>query len=230
MMPTFSLENTPNRFADDGLAVAAQIQRVTSAWARHFEKIAQDHGTRQQKLWTEMQLLTKQFSEAVTGRRVFDDAKAYGVDAWQRGVLTLDVLRERGNNDIAHEAAGTPPVLIYDSKLMVDGRKLPRPVNYMLLKILPPEGIKTFHWKRPYMIIDPRAGHGAGIGGFKPDSQVGVALRDGHPVYFVAFHLHPEPDQTVADVMRAEAEFVAEIRRRHPGAPKPIIVGNCQGG
>ena len=35
------------------------------------------------------------------------------------------------------------------------------------------------------MIIDPRAGHGAGIGGFKPDSQVGVALHDGHPVYFV---------------------------------------------
>ena len=30
--------------------------------------------------------------------------------------------------------------------------------------------------------------------------------------------------------MRAEAEFVAEIRRRHPAAPKPSIVGNCQGG
>jgi hypothetical protein len=28
--------------------------------------------------------------------------------------------------------------------------------------------------------LDPRAGHGAGIGGFKTDSQVGVAaLRDG---------------------------------------------------
>ncbi|HKI13774.1 MAG TPA: DUF3141 domain-containing protein, partial [Roseiarcus sp.] len=76
----------------------------------------------------------------------------------------------------------------------------------------------------------PRAGHGAGIGGFKSDSQVGVALRDGHPVYFVVFRPHPEPGQTLADVMRAEAEFVAEIRRRHPDAPKPIIVGNCQGG
>jgi pimeloyl-ACP methyl ester carboxylesterase len=55
-------------------------------------------------------------------------------------------------------------------------------------------------------------------------------LRDGHPVYFVTFRPHPEPGQTLADVMRAEAEFVAEIRRRHPNAPKPIIVGNCQGG
>ena len=62
------------------------------------------------------------------------------------------------------------------------------------------------------MIIDPRAGHGAGIGGFKPDSQVGVALRDGHPVYFVVFRPHPEPGQTLADVMRAEAAFVARDR------------------
>ena len=30
--------------------------------------------------------------------------------------------------------------------------------------------------------------------------------------------------------MRAEAEFVREIGRRHPKAAKPIIVGNCQGG
>ena len=30
--------------------------------------------------------------------------------------------------------------------------------------------------------------------------------------------------------MRAEAEFVAKIRELHPDAPKPIIVGNCQGG
>ena len=80
------------------------------------------------------------------------------------------------------------------------------------------------------MIIDPRAGHGAGIGGLKPDSQVGVALRDGHPVYFVVFRPHPEPGQTLADVMRAEAEFVSEIVRRDPKAAKPIIVGNCQGG
>ena len=56
------------------------------------------------------------------------------------------------------------------------------------------------------MIVDPRAGHGAGIGGSKPDSQVGVALADGHPVYFVVFRPHPEPGQTLADVMRAEAD------------------------
>ena len=43
-------------------------------------------------------------------------------DAAQRFALTLDVLRERGNNDIAHEAAGTPPVLIYDYEVVLDGK------------------------------------------------------------------------------------------------------------
>jgi hypothetical protein len=69
------------------------------------------------------------------------------------------------------------------------------------------------------MIIDPRAGHGAGIGGFKSDSEVGVALKAGNPVYFVTFRPEPEPGQTIGDVTEAEAAFVAEILRRHPGRP-----------
>lgn len=155
---------------------------------------------------------------------------AYVRDAVQRAVLTLDVLRKRGDAMIAHEAAGQPPVLIYDYEVVVDGLTLPRPCNYMLLHILPPAGIEVFPWKRPYVIIDPRAGHGAGIGGFKQDSQVGVALADGHPVYFVAFRPKPAPGQTLADVTRAEAVFLREIIKRHPSAPHPVVVGNCQGG
>ena len=31
--------------------------------------------------------------------------------------------------------------------------------------------------KRPFVVIDPRAGHGPGIGGFKMDSEVGIALK-----------------------------------------------------
>lgn len=230
MTPTYSATNAPNRFAEDGAVITAQFHRLMQCHARNLQKIADDHFARQRKMWTDFQDVQRAFNDAFANNRLLEEAKSYAVDASQRGILTLDVLRERGNNDIAHETAGTPPVLIYDTEVALDGRTLPRPVNYMLLKILPPEGVEVFDWKRPYMIIDPRAGHGAGIGGFKPDSQVGVALRDGHPVYFVVFHLHPEPGQTLADIMRAEAQFVAEIRRRHPDAPKPIIVGNCQGG
>ncbi|RFO97447.1 alpha/beta hydrolase [Rhodoferax lacus] len=157
-------------------------------------------------------------------------AADYSLDALQRLALTLDVLRARGNNDKAHEEAGTPPVLDYDYSVVIDGRTLARPVNYQLLKILPTKGVRVLDQKRPYMIIDPRAGHGAGIGGFKPDSQVGVALRAGHPVYFVVFRQHPEPGQTLLDVMNAEAQFLREIARRHPESAKPVVVGNCQGG
>lgn len=57
-------------------------------------------------------------------------------------------------------------------------------------------------------MVDPRAGHGPGIGGFKPESEIGVAVRAGHPCYFATFLPHPTDTQTVEDVMRAEARFL----------------------
>jgi pimeloyl-ACP methyl ester carboxylesterase len=230
MTPSFSPEKSLRRVAEDGATLAAQWRNLQLLSSMHMRKIALGHAERLSQTLGALKPLLGQTAEAAKSGKLAEQAREYVRDATQRAVLTLDVLRERGNNDIAHEAAGTPPVLIYDYEVLIDGHDLERPVNYFLLKIIPPAGVKTLARKRPYMIIDPRAGHGAGIGGFKPDSQVGVALHDGHPVYFVAFRPQPEPGQTVADVMRAEAEFVAEIRRRHPDSPKPIVVGNCQGG
>ena len=154
----------------------------------------------------------------------------YATDAAQRTVLFWDTLRQRGNNFVEHTRAGLPPVLHFEYETIVDGRKLPRPVNYALVRIVPPQGVTVDAKRRPYLIIDPRAGHGPGIGGFKDDSQVGVALRAGHPVYFVIFFRDPEPGQTLLDVCEAEKAFVREVRTRHPASPKPAIVGNCQGG
>jgi pimeloyl-ACP methyl ester carboxylesterase len=114
--------------------------------------------------------------------------------------------------------------------MVLDGRTLARPVNYALLRIIPPARVTVDAKRRPYIVIDPRAGHGPGIGGFKDDSQVGVALRDGHPVYFVIFYPDPQPGQTLLDVCEAEARFVRRVRELHPDSPKPVIVGNCQGG
>jgi pimeloyl-ACP methyl ester carboxylesterase len=155
---------------------------------------------------------------------------AYATDAAQRTILFWDTLRQRGNNFLEHLRQGMPPVLHFEYETIVDGRQLPRPVNYALLRIVPPAGVKVYPTHRPYVIIDPRAGHGPGIGGFKDDSQVGVALRAGHPVYFVIFYRDPEPGQTLLDVCEAEKLFVKEVRARHPDSPKPAIVGNCQGG
>jgi pimeloyl-ACP methyl ester carboxylesterase len=154
----------------------------------------------------------------------------YTVDLAQRSVLFWDTLRQRGNNWIEHQRAGEPPVLHFDYEMLMDARKFERPVNYAMLKIIPPPGVTIDPKRRPYIIIDPRAGHGPGVGGFKDDSEVGVALRDGHPVYFVMFFPMPEPGQTILDVCAAEERFVRKVRELHPDSPKPVIMGNCQGG
>ncbi|MEM9168935.1 MAG: DUF3141 domain-containing protein [Pseudomonadota bacterium] len=161
---------------------------------------------------------------------LFDAWTRYVRDASQRAALTLDVFRRTSDAHAAHLRAGSPPVLAYEYDLVQDGADLPRPCNYILLKIKPRDGAAIDDAKRPYVIIDPRAGHGAGIGGFKPDSQIGVALAKGHPVYFVGFRPEPEEGQTLADVCDAEAAFVAEVERRHPDSKKPVVVGNCQAG
>src|SRR4051812_25880392 len=154
----------------------------------------------------------------------------YAIDFAQRSVLFWDTMRKRGNQFLERERQGLPPVLHFDYEMVLDGRSLDRPVNYALVRILPPEGVTVDAARRPYVIIDPRAGHGPGIGGFKDDSQVGVALREGHPVYFVIFFPEPQPGQTLMDVCTAERDFVRRVRALHPDASKPAIVGNCQGG
>ena len=155
----------------------------------------------------------------------------YVKDCGQRWVLFLDTMCRRGDACAIREKEGFKPVLAFDYDLVVDGRKLDRPVNYALVHIHPPAGTKQPREDaRPWVIIDPRAGHGSGIGGFKSESEVGVALREGHPVYFVIFFQKPEPDQTLADVCAAEAAFLQEVRKRHPHSPKPLVTGNCQGG
>ena len=121
-------------------------------------------------------------------------------------------------------------MLHFKYEIVLDARKFERPVNYALVRILPPTGVTIDPKRRPYIILDPRAGHGPGIGGFKDDSQVGVALREGHPVYFVIFFPQPEPGQTLLDVTAAEQQFVHKVRELHPDSPKPVLVGNCQGG
>src|SRR6516164_7350042 len=111
----------------------------------------------------------------------------YAVDAAQRSVLFLDVMRQRGNQYREHLAETAPHVLDYKVELVVDGRRLPRPVNYALARVIPPAGVEIDPTRRPFVVVDPRAGHGPGIGGFKADSEIGVAMKAGHPCYFIGF-------------------------------------------
>jgi hypothetical protein len=158
-------------------------------------------------------------------------AQDYLVDAWQRWVLSLDTLRERGNIYFRESERRAPNVLQFAFELVMDGRQLPRPVNYALVRIIPPEGTPQDSGKPPVVVVDPRAGHGPGIGGMKHDSEIGVALAAGHPCYFIGFLPAPVAGQTVEDVCVAEAAFIAEVAHRHQQVEgKPIIIGNCQAG
>src|SRR5271157_162702 len=161
----------------------------------------------------------------------FGAAAQYWTDAWQRGVLILETLNERGNIQLAQAAKEAPHVLNFSAEVVLDGRTLDRPVNYVLVRIVPPTDATIDPLKPPIVVVDPRAGHGPGIGGMKPESEIGVALRAGHAVYFIGFLPKPIPGQTIDDVCRAEAVFLEEVAKRHPEAEgKPIVIANCQAG
>jgi len=155
----------------------------------------------------------------------------YLTDFAQRGVLFLDTLLDRGNAYREHLEKGTPPLLKFDYETVLEGRTLPKPCNYALLHLLPPPEMPVDPALRPVVVVDPRAGHGPGIGGFKHDSEVGVAMRAGHAVYFITFRPQPEEGQTLFDVMHAEGRFLEEVIARHPDCKaKPVVIGNCQAG
>lgn len=186
------------------------------------------------------------------------DYSEYWTDAAQRAVLFTDILRKRGNIYLDHLEKDQPPVLVFNYETVMDGRRFERPANYALVRITdrrcktsPEKGRskqqadgKTAERRhqsrvaaenpiatsRPIVIFDPRAGHGPGIGGSKTDSQIGMALDAGHPVYFLIFFTKPERGQTLADVRNAQIRFLEKIGELHPEAPRPAIIGNCQGG
>jgi len=174
------------------------------------------------------------------------DAFAYGIDAAQRSAIYMDIHMKRGDAYIEHLKNGQPPVLVFNYEMILNGRHFPRPVNYALVRIvdrrknnetLPVEGERRRQTikrpelkKRPIVIIDPRAGHGPGIGGSSRDSEIGMALEAGFTVYFILFFTEPFPGQTLADVERAEVRFMEEIAKIHPYSDTPVIMGNCQAG
>lgn len=210
-------------------AIATSLESATALsrlWFGQAQRIASEQTALFGERATRARELTGSFGQGNPWAAWAD----YAVDAAQRSVLVLDTLRQRGNAFNAHSQNDVPPVLDFEYDLVLDGRTLPRPVNYSLVVIKPPAGVVIDPARRPFMIVDPRAGHGAGIGGFKPESQVGEAFGQGHAVYFVLFRQWPEPGQTLADVRDAEAAFLDVIRSRHPDVEKPVLIGNCQGG
>ena len=162
---------------------------------------------------------------------MFAPAMDYMVDAAQRSVLFWDVMRQRGNQYREHLAETAPHVLDYEVELVIDGRTLDRPVNYAPREGRSAAGVEIDPTRRPFVVVDPRAGHGPGIGGFKADSEIGVAFKAGHPCYFVGFLPDPcraRPSRTSRAPRRS---FLEKVIALHPEADgKPCVIGNCQAG
>ena len=220
------LSNFSFQWQGSGAENGHYLQDLSTIAGEHFRKISENISNAWEKNFREWGEVASLVPDAACG----SEGMEYGVDLAQRCILFLEALHQRSNDFLEHEEGKGRTVLAWEHELIVDGEQLQRPVNYSLVRIVPPRGAPFREEARPYIIIDPRAGHGSGIGGFKHESEVGCAIHAGHPVYFVIFSRLPKEGQTLSDVCAAEAEFVREVMRRHSKSPKPIVIGNCQGG
>lgn len=154
----------------------------------------------------------------------------YLIDAAERSLLFLDTQGQQTCNQIDKATHPANTVLHFAANTVLDGRTFNRPINYFLQEIIPPEEYPRQARKRPYIIADPRAGQCAGIGGFKPRSEIGDAVRNGHPAYLLAFSTLPEPTQTCEDILDGQRTFFDWVQQQHPDSLPPAAIGNCAAG
>lgn len=158
------------------------------------------------------------------------DWSEYWTDAVQRSALFFDILRQRGDEQADMTSRPMATVLTFEHEIIMSGLGLPRPINFSLARVIPPDGTTIVPSKRPIVIVDPRAGQGPGIGGFHYESEIGDAFAAGHQVYFIGFSANPIPGQTFFDVVEGQIKFFERIAELHPDCRRPFAVGNCQAG
>ena len=170
-------------------------------------------------------------TSAFTPLGMFGPAMEYMVDAAQRSVLFWDVMRQRGNQYREHLAETAPHVLDYEVELLVDGRTLDRPVNYCLVRVVPPSGVEIDPRRRPFVIVDPRAGHGPGSAGSRPTAKSAWRSKPGIPAISSVSCRSPcraRPSATSRAPRRSSS------KRSSPCIPRPTAspasIGNCQAG
>jgi len=115
----------------------ARSHDLSAKVARLFQRraqLAQERLTARLKEAAEQQ---RSAISAMTPWQFWQQGADYAVDFAQRAVLFWDTLRQRGNAFVEHTQAGMPPLLHFESELVMDGRTLERPVNYALLRIVP---------------------------------------------------------------------------------------------
>ena len=86
----------------------------------------------------------------------FGAAAEYAADFWQRSLIFLDILRRSGDQQAEMTSRPINAVPIYDYEIILRGDSLPRPVNYALVRVVPPAGTVIDNTKAPVVVIDPR--------------------------------------------------------------------------
>ena len=160
----------------------------------------------------------------------YGPAAEYLVDAAQRSVLFWDVCDSAAINIASIWPRLLRTYSIIQAELVVDGRTLDRPVNYVLARIVPPPASRsTDNGGRSSLLI--RAPGTAPASAASRPTANRRRTRAGHPCYFVGFLPDPMPGQTIEDIARAEAVFLEKVIALHPEADgKPCVIGNCQAG
>src|SRR5262245_27502985 len=115
--------------------IAAKTARILQARV----KLAQEHFG--ERLRAAYEKLPSVLEKPQSPWDLWAGGARYAVDFAQRSILFWDTLRERGNNFVERTQQGLPPVLHFDYDMVMDGRKLPRAVNYALVRIRPPAGV-----------------------------------------------------------------------------------------
>jgi hypothetical protein len=108
-------------------------------------------------------------------------------------------------------------VLSFAGEIVIDCRTPERPVNYALVRIIPPRASRSIRpaARSSWSIRGP--GMGRGSAASRPNS-----FKAGYPRYFVGFLPEPMPGQTIEDIARAEAVFLHVVAHQHvpvPGEP-----------
>ena len=104
-------------------------------------------------------------------------------------------------------------------------------MNYALVRVVPPAGTLTDETKPPVVVIDPRAGQGPGIGGFKPVSEIGQAFKAETSGLFHRLHGRPARGPNDRGHRAGTYVFLEKVIELHPqAAGKPFLIGNCQAG
>jgi Protein of unknown function (DUF3141) len=82
---------------------------------------------------------------------------------------------------------------VFEYEMVIDGRQLERPVNYVLVRIKPEADEASDPKKRPFVIVDPRAGHGPGIGGSRKWQRCGDSRTRRSPRWVLSRTTTDEP-------------------------------------